>query len=71
MYMNGVVIGTLKIFNSNSQVENPYNSKTGTRRVLRGGAWSYDKDLATNFARMKSRPENKLSGTGFRLAITK
>lgn len=58
-------------FYSSSSAENPYNSKTNTRRVLRGGAWSYDKDLATNFARMKSKPENKLSGTGFRLAITK
>ncbi|MEK7432702.1 MAG: SUMF1/EgtB/PvdO family nonheme iron enzyme [Cyanobacteriota bacterium] len=54
-------------FYSNSPKDNPFNSKIETRRVLRGGGWAYEKALATNFARMKSKPENKLFVTGFRL----
>ena len=57
-----------------SPVKNPYNDKSDDRsydmRIMRGGSYEYDARESTIFFRDGSSSNSKVTGTGFRLAMT-
>lgn len=51
----------------NGPQEDPIGPKSGSHRMLRGGAWSYASRCLRGSHRIFLRPEFRLHGTGFRL----
>ncbi len=49
-------------------MKSPTGPKTGSARVIRGGAWSIDADYCRSAFRRWILPSNRGSGLGFRLA---
>ena len=77
--MSGNVIewvsdGANRSFYQSSPEKNPYNDKSDDRsydmRIMRGGSYEYDALECTTFYRDGSSSNAKMTGTGFRLAMT-
>ncbi len=52
------------------QVKNPVGPEQGSRRVLRGGSWSYDRDGARCAYRYSDVPDDFYDDLGFRLVCS-
>ena len=69
-----VADGANRQFYQYSPVKNPYNDKSDDRsydmRVMRGCSFEYSANECTNYFRDGSSSNTKLTGTGFRLAMT-
>ena len=53
-----------------SPAEDPVNSQEFTSRVLRGGTWNYNAELARAANRQGDTPDSRIFHIGFRLART-
>ncbi len=56
--------------NRNDGVLNPRGPETGSARVLRGGSWNYDRDVARCSYRLGGEPDNFNYNLGFRLVCS-
>lgn len=69
-----VADGANRQFYQYSPVKNPYNDKSDDKsydmRVMRGCSFEYDADECPNYFRDGSSSNSKVTGTGFRLAMT-
>ena len=69
-----VADGANREFYQHSPIKNPYNDKSDDRsydmRIMRGCSFEYDTRECTNYFRDGSSSNSKVTGTGFRLAMT-
>jgi formylglycine-generating enzyme required for sulfatase activity len=54
----------------NSPARNPKNETVGSYRVLRGGSWFTDDDLARGACRLIDYPDNDFNYVGFRVVVS-
>jgi formylglycine-generating enzyme required for sulfatase activity len=50
------------------EVKDPKGPSTGEERVMRGGSWDYDAGFARSAGRLRSRSDDQIYNTGFRVA---
>ena len=54
---------------ANSSKTNPIGPNSGTMKVVRGGAWCFQKDQAVTFYRTASKPTSRNNYIGFRVVM--